>query len=168
MSNISHAQSEIAIRHDLRPGDVGTIVHLHGVIYAAERGWDATFEAYVAGPLAEYVRNPSDRERLWIAERAGQMVGCIAIVAANPTTAQLRWYLVAPSARGHGLGSRLLQEALTFCSMSGYSEVFLWTERSLAAAAHLYLKFGFSKVAEKPGRMWGAEIVEEKYALLLT
>jgi ribosomal protein S18 acetylase RimI-like enzyme len=156
------------LRTTLRPGDLGFLVHLHGVVYARERGWDATFEAYVAGPLADFVRSASARDRLWIAERGGRIVGCIAIVAASETTAQLRWFLVEPSARGLGLGRRLLQEAILFARGCGYREIILWTEKSLEAAAHLYRAAGFCKVAEKAGRMWGADVVEEKYELILT
>ena len=93
------AAGVITLRTELRPGDLGLIVHLHGVTYARERGFDPTFEAYVAGPLADMVRAASPRERIWIAERDGRMVGCVAIVAAGPRMAQLRWFLVEPDAR---------------------------------------------------------------------
>jgi ribosomal protein S18 acetylase RimI-like enzyme len=141
------------------------IVYLHGTIYARERGFDPTFEAYVAGPLAECVRAGSHRERLWIAERGGQMVGCIAIVAASPVTAQLRWFLVDPSSRGYGLGKKLLQEALAFCRQAGYTDVILWTDSALTTAARLYKAAGFRKTEEKAGRVWGVDLVEEKYEL---
>src|SRR6476646_8340020 len=104
----------ITLRTTLRPGDVGAVVSLHGTLYAREYGFDATFEAYVAGPLAEFVRSGSDRERLWIAEQDGRLVGCIAIVLASAEAAQLRWFLVDPVTRGAGLGKRLLQEAIDF------------------------------------------------------
>jgi GNAT superfamily N-acetyltransferase len=153
----------ITLHTDLRPGDLGTIVSLHGTIYARERGFDSTFEAYVAGPLAEFVCSPSPRQRLWIAERDGRIVGCIAIVAASPLTAQFRWFLVEPSARGCGLGQSLLDEALGFCRECGYGEIFLWTESALTVAARLYQAAGFRKTAEKPGWMWGVDLVEERY-----
>jgi len=155
----------ITLRTELRPGDLGAIIYLHGSIYARERGFDSTFEAYVAGPLAEFVCSPSPRQRLWIAERGGRIVGCVAIVAAAPQTAQLRWFLVDPSARGLGLGKHLLGEAITFCKQCSYQEVILWTESALTTAARLYQSAGFRKTAEKPGRMWGVELVEEKYEL---
>lgn len=107
------------IRTHLEPGDLGTIVALHGTLYAREYGFDTTFEAYVAGPLAEFVLRASERERLWVAERDGRMVGSIAIVAATPA-AQLRWFLVDPSARGSGLGKRLLNEAVAFSQECEY------------------------------------------------
>ena len=105
----------IVVRHDLRPGDVGRIVERHGTLYARELGFDATFEAYVAGPLAKFAIERTDRERLWIAERAsdGTFTGCIAIVAtAVASEAQLRWFLVEPSTRGGGLGRWLLAQSL--------------------------------------------------------
>ncbi len=168
MQPASASQDPLSIRTHLQPGDIGGIVHLHGVVYAREYGFDPTFEAYVAGPLAELVRSDSDRERLWIAERDGRIVGCVAIAAAAPQTAQLRWFLVDPSARGAGLGKRLLGEAIAFAKDRGYGAIILWTVSVLAAAAHLYQSFGFQKTQEKPGKMWGVDVVEEKYELRLS
>lgn len=158
---------EIAIRVALRPGDVGEIVRLHGTLYASEHGFDPTFEAYVAGPLAAFVLKRSPRERLWIAERDGAIVGTIAIVEGPHGDAQLRWYLVVPAARGAGLGSRLIEEALSFCRETGYRSVFLWTVSALAAAGRRYASSGFRKVEERPGRHWGVDVVEERYVLPL-
>lgn len=155
----------VTLRHDLRPGDLGAIVGLHGTVYAREHGFDPTFEAYVAGPLAEFVRARGERDRFWIAERAGRLSGCIAIVAASAVEAQLRWYLVDPAARGHGLGRRLLREAVDFAWSRGYESIFLWTVAALEAAARLYRAEGFERVEERPGRMWGVDVVEERYVL---
>jgi ribosomal protein S18 acetylase RimI-like enzyme len=162
------APAGFTLRTVLRPGDLGAIVHLHGVVYAREYGFDPTFEAYVAGPLAGFVRAGSDRERIWIAERAGRLAGSVAIVAATPATAQLRWFLVDPAARGAGLGRRLLDLAIDFSRGCGYSAITLWTVSALAAAAHLYRAAGFRKVEEKPGRMWGVAVEEERYELDLS
>src|SRR5262249_28273927 len=137
------------------------------LLYSREYGFDETFEAYVAGPLAEFVRRRSDRDRIWLAERRGDLVGCIAIVGVSDLEAQLRWYLVDPSARGRGLGRKLIEEAVTFCRNAGYESVFLWTVSALTTAAHLYRAAGFEKVEEKPGRHWGVDVVEEKYVLHL-
>jgi len=167
MQTVDMPQGPFSFRTDIRPGDIGSIVYLHGVIYAQERGFDPTFEAYVAGPLSEFVLSGNKRQRVWIAERDGRIVGCIAIVAASPRTAQIRWFLVEPSTRGTGLGKRLLGEAVAFCKECGYSDVFLWTESALTAAAHLYQTAGFHKTEEKPGRMWGVDLIEEKYELRL-
>jgi N-acetylglutamate synthase-like GNAT family acetyltransferase len=158
---------EITLRTQLRPGDIGWIVVSHGLLYAREWGFDPTFEVYVAGPLAACVRSASAKDRIWIAEQGGSNVGCIAIIAASSTQAQLRWFLVEPNTRGCGLGKRLLQEAISFCRASGYTSVMLWTVSALTVAAHLYALFGFKKVQVQPGCKWGVEVVEEQYELCL-
>jgi len=155
----------VTLRTEMRAGDLGRIVSLHGELYARECGWDLTFEAYVAGPLAEFVRSSSPRNRLWIAEQEGRIVGCVAIAAVSQREAQLRWYLVVPEYRRHGLGRRLLTEAIGFSRQQGYETVFLWTVSSLTAAARQYCAAGFRKTEEKPGRMWGTDLVEEKYEM---
>jgi GNAT superfamily N-acetyltransferase len=157
----------ITLRTTLRPGDVGAIVQLHGSIYAREQSFDPTFEAYVAGPLAEFVLHPLERQQLWIAERDESLVGCIAIVAADEWTAQLRWFLVTPAARGVGLGRRLIHEAIAFSRMSGYDAIILWTVSALTTAARLYEQAGFRKTEEHAARRWGVNVVEEKYELQL-
>jgi GNAT superfamily N-acetyltransferase len=163
----SASPESVIVRSNLKPGDIASIVYLHGILYAREYGFDPTFEAYVAGPLSEFVRSATARERLWLAEREDRIIGCIAIVAASAQTAQLRWFLVDPAARGAGLGKRLLTEAVTFCKECGYRNLILWTVSALAAAGHLYRSAGFRKVEEKPGRRWGVEVVEEMYELVL-
>lgn len=157
----------MTLRTAIQPGDIGEIVRLHSVLYAREYGFDHTFEAYVAGPLAEFATKGSDRERIWIAERDGRIVGCVAIVAASTDVAQLRWFLVDPNARGAGLGKTLLDKAVAFSKDCGYRTIILWTVNSLAAEAHLYRVVGFRKAEEKPGRQWGVDVVEEKYELVL-
>ncbi len=164
----SEVPSPFSIRQELRPGDLGAIVRLHGLVYAREHGFDATFEAYVAGPLAEFVRSPSPRNRLWMVERNGELVGCVAIVGVSEAAAQLRWYLVDPSARGQGLGRWLLQEAVQFARGCGYGSLFLWTVSSLTVAARLYQAVGFRRVEQRPGQCWGVDVVEENYVLNLT
>src|SRR5262249_34969485 len=109
-----------------------------------------------------------DRDNLWIAERADSIVGCIAIVGTSDLVAQLRWFLVDPSARGRGLGKRLLHEAIAFSRLCKYGTVFLWTVSALTTAARLYRSFGFTKVEDQPCRQWGVNVVEEKYVLQLT
>lgn len=99
----------IGLRHALRPGDVGAVVSMHGLLYAREYGFDSTFEAYVASPLAEFVMRGSSRERLWLAERDGTVVGSIAIVDESEQVGQLRWFLVAPEARRPPLSVRWLR-----------------------------------------------------------
>jgi GNAT superfamily N-acetyltransferase len=160
-------KDEILLRTDLRPGDLEAIVAFHGRVYSQEYGFDETFEDHVAGPLACFAASDSPRQRIWIAEQDVRMIGCIAIVEADPETAQLRWFLVDPSARGRGLGKRLVNEAVAFSKHQGYRRIILWTVSTLTTAAHVYRSAGLRRVEEKPGRMWGVEVVEEKYELQL-
>jgi GNAT superfamily N-acetyltransferase len=165
---MSQSSDPITICHDFGPGDLGSIVSLHGTVYSQEYGFDPTFEAYVAGPLADFVRERSNRDRIWIAKRASQIVGCIAIVEKSAKEAQLRWYLVDPGARGLGLGKLLMTEAIAFCEECGYESVFLWTVSALTTAAKIYRAFGFELIEQKPGgHHWGVPGVEEKYVLIL-
>lgn len=155
------------MRTALQPGDFGAIVSMHGVLYAAEYGFDSTFEAYVAEPMAAFVRRASPRERIWVEERDGRVVGSIAIVEADARTAQLRWFLVDPSARGGGLGRRLVEAAIGFSRDAGYHRIVLWTVAGLDAALHLYRRAGFARVDASPERRWGVDVVEEQYEMTL-
>ena len=156
------------VRAEQRPGDVGAIIRLHGLLYTSEHGYDLSFEGYVAKTFAGYAWPLSKRERLWLVERAGELRGCIAIVKASETTAQLRWLLLLSDLRGHGLGRALVSEALAFCRRNNYSSVTLWTESSLAAATSLYRSFGFVRTREKTSEIWGTERTEECYDLKLS
>src|SRR5687768_3776322 len=146
-------------RWGLEPGDLGSIVRMHGTLYAAEQGFDVSFEAYVAGPLADFVLSRTDRDRLWIVERGGRLVACAAVVHASRNEAQLRWFLVDPAVRGRGVGTRLVREAIEFSRDCGYDSVFLWTVGSLEAAARVYETAGFLKEEERPGTRWGVRVV---------
>jgi len=157
----------IKIRHEFKPGDVGYLTYLHGILYAREYGWDHTLEAYVAPPLARFATSRTDRERIWIVEKGGVVVGSVAIVEASPTEAQLRWLILHPDVRGLGIGRLLVEEAVAFCRDCGYASVFLWTVKGLAAAAHLYESVGFKLSEEKTHRTWGALLTEQRYDLKL-
>ncbi|MCX5826769.1 MAG: GNAT family N-acetyltransferase [Deltaproteobacteria bacterium] len=159
--------SDVAVRFELRPGDIGYITWLHGILYAKEQGWNHTFEAYVAGPLAEFAKMQSARQRIWIAELDGKIVGTVAVVDAGENRAQLRWLLVDPCARGVGLGRRLVKESIQFATESGYRSIFLWTVSDLHAAGALYRSCGFAKTLKQPRVIWGKMVTEERYDLAL-
>jgi ribosomal protein S18 acetylase RimI-like enzyme len=161
------AAAPVGVRSTLQPGDIGTLIRLHGTVYAAEYGWDATFEAMVAEGMARFVLAKDGAGRLWVAERGGAVAGCIAIAAQPDGSAQLRWFLVDPACRGAGIGRMLLDEALAFCRAGGFSSVFLWTVRGLEAAAHLYRSAGFRVTHEDTRVRWGATVTEQRYELRL-
>jgi GNAT superfamily N-acetyltransferase len=154
-----------ALRIDLRPGDLGAIISLHGTIYSRECGFDSTFEAHVARNLGEFVHARTDRDQLWIAEWEGRLAGSIAIVSHSERDAQLCWLLVDPCARSLGLGRKLLHEAVAFCRRRRYEYVFLRSFRVLAAASRLFRSFGFQKVEERRSERLGVTVIEEWYVL---
>ncbi|HWM69248.1 MAG TPA: GNAT family N-acetyltransferase [Steroidobacteraceae bacterium] len=150
------------------PGDLGWVVMAHGEIYAAEFGWDTTFEALVARIVADYsAEHDATREAAWIAELDGRRVGCVFCVAADETTAQLRILLVDPSARGYRLGGQLVDACISFARHAGYQQMKLWTNHPLAAARHLYLERGFTLVSEEPHESFGAQLRGQVYNLTL-
>jgi N-acetylglutamate synthase-like GNAT family acetyltransferase len=160
---------EITVRHSLRPGDLGRVTALHGELYAAEYGFDRRFEAYVAETLGEFGRLMRlGRDRLWLAERDGRLIGSIGIVGREEGAAQLRWLLIARVGGGQGLGRRMLAEALGFCREAGYRSVYLWTVSQLRTAARMYEAAGFRKTESLPPADWGAPVVEERYELAIS
>ncbi len=156
------------IRTQIKPGDIGYITYLHGVLYASEYGLDQAFEGYVAAGLGEFAQSFAEQKDFFaVAEIAGRIVGSIAIVGHAEQTAQLRWFLVHPDARGQGGGRTLLQQALAFCRDRRFKSVFLWTVSELTVAARLYREAGFLVTETKTHEIWGALRTEERYDLLL-
>ena len=148
------AQNAISVRNDLRVGDLGRVIALHGTCYDALPGYGLTFEAYVARTIAEYVLDAGTNGRLWLAERGGDLVGCTAIVLRENHRAQLRWVLVDPSARGLGLGKDLVNRALAYSREHGCSEVYLETTDGLPESQTLYEALGFEETYNEVEDLW--------------
>lgn len=152
-----------------KPGDMGWIVYRHGVLYSQEYRYDERFEALVAEIVSEFVNNYNPaRERCWMAESDGQIVGSVCLVEKSKKVAKLRLLLVEPSARGMGIGKRLVAECIRFARKAGYKTMMLWTQRELTAARTIYQQAGFQLVGEERHDSWGRKnLVAETWRLKL-
>jgi GNAT superfamily N-acetyltransferase len=152
------------------PGSIGRITELHGAYYHEQWGFGAFFEAKVASDLAEFMgRYDPKKDGLWTALLGERIEGSIAIdgIHAEGSGAHLRWFIVSPSLQGKGIGSRLIRTAKRFCSNRGYNRVYLWTFEGLDPAKHLYEKNGFTLIEQRRGTMWGTEVNEQRFELVL-
>lgn len=162
-------RDEITIRRMGEPGDMGWIVMAQGKAYAREFGWNSDFEALAAHIVADYARGRDHaREGAWIAELGSHRVGCVLCVAEDEGTAKLRLLFVERSARGRGLGGRLVDHSLAFAREAGYRRMTLWTNHPLRAARTIYLSRGFQLVREQPHHSFGVDLVGQTYELDLT
>lgn len=153
-------KEKITVRHDIRPGDMGRIISMHGRLYAKEFGYGLSFEGYVAKTFFEFIShyNPT-RDRIWIAEYEGELIGTIAAVGKGDT-ALLRWFLLDPSFRGLGLGKKLLNDAIDYCKEKGFKTIGLGTAGDLTTALAIYKKLGFEIIAQSENHEWRNNVVE--------
>jgi len=156
---------ELKLR-DPKPGDLGWVVHRHGLLYAREYGWNLEFEALVASIVGDFVRN-FDRhlDRCWIAELDGKIVGSVFIVKHTDSAAKLRMLYVEPEARRHGVGRKLVEAALEFSRTAGHASVMLLTNPQLTAARKIYEAVGFEMIDERTEEAFGVEFVSQTWKL---
>jgi DNA-binding MarR family transcriptional regulator/GNAT superfamily N-acetyltransferase len=159
---------QAAVLRDPAPGDMGWVVQQHGEIYAREYGWNSEFEALVAGIASEFLlKFQPEWERGWIAELQGERVGAVFVVRKSPTVAQLRMLILAPGARGLGLGGKLVDECIAFARLKGYRKMVLWTNSCLLAARGIYEKRGFKLAESEPHASYGKQLVGETWEMKL-
>ena len=159
--------NDIAIRTELRPGDLGYVIYLHGALYSREYGYGIQFESYVAKGLCEfYEKYDPKRNRVWVCEDYERMIGFLLLMDRGES-AQLRYFLIEPDYRGIGLGSKLLSLYMDFLSECGYKASYLWTTHELFTAASLYKRLGFQLREEKESTAFGKPLTEQRYDLIL-
>jgi DNA-binding MarR family transcriptional regulator/GNAT superfamily N-acetyltransferase len=159
-----NSQQSPCIFRDLRPGDMGWIVHRQALLYAQEYGWDNTFEALVAKVGGEFIEDFDAKcERAWVAEIDERIVGSIFLVKKTKTVAKLRLLYVEPDVRGQGIGRRLVEACITHARKLGYKRMTLWTNDVLRAARTIYEATGFELVHSEPHRSFGKDLVGETW-----
>lgn len=149
-------------------GDMGWIVHRHGVLYADEYQWTIEFEVLVANIVAGFMKTyDAAWDRCWIAEMNSENVGCVLLSKATDELAKLRLLLVEPKARGVGIGSRLVDECIRFARRVGYKKAELWTQSNLLPARRIYEQAGFRRTKEEPHHSFGHDLIAETWELEL-
>ena len=161
-------QDSTYLLRDPQPGDMGTVMQQQAALYSREYGWNSEFETLVAEVVAKYLRDyDPTNERCWIAEKDGKVIGSVFIVRQDETTAKLRMLYVDASARGLGIGSRLVEECLRFARQIGYKHMTLWTTSNLTAARKIYQQAGFELVEEEAVHSFGKDLVSQTWARAL-
>jgi DNA-binding MarR family transcriptional regulator/GNAT superfamily N-acetyltransferase len=151
-----------------RAGDLSWIAYRHAVLYSQEYGWNQRFEALVLEITANFLKNyDPETERCWLAERSGEILGCVLVVKQSKRVAKLRLLLVEPSARGLGIGKRLVEACIHFAREKGYEKMLLWTHSNLTAARGIYQKAGFRLVGTDRHEDFGPPVTAETWELEL-
>ena len=159
--------SDISIRTELRPGDIGYVTYMHGALYGREYSYGIQFESYVAKGLCEfYEKYEPKRNRVWVCEHNDRMIGFLLLMDRGEA-AQLRYFLIEPEYRGIGLGTKLLNLYMDFLRARGYRKSYLWTTHELTTAAVLYKRLGFRLTEEKESNSFGKPLTEQRYDLIL-
>jgi N-acetylglutamate synthase-like GNAT family acetyltransferase len=156
--------NDIPVRNNLQPGDLGYIIYLHGKLYKQEYNYAIEFEMYVAEGLQEFFKNYDlKKDRIWICEHEKKIIGSLLLIHREKTSAQLRYFLIAPEYRGLGLGKKLMQMFMNFFHECDYKSCYLWTTDELISAASLYKRFGFILSEEKISDAFGKKVKEQRY-----
>jgi ribosomal protein S18 acetylase RimI-like enzyme len=158
----------ITIRTDLRPGDLGYVIYLHGSMYGQEYQYGISFETYVAKGMYEfYAQYDPDKDRVWICEDGGKIIGFLLGMHRSEEIAQLRFFILLPGYRGMGLGKKLMEFFMEYLREKKFRSCYLWTTNQQATAAFIYKKLGFELTKEKSSNAFGMELMEQRYDLHL-
>lgn len=165
--NTSITLSDISIRNDLQPGDLGFLAYMHAKLYAKEMGYGINFEGYVLDGLGEFAHqyDPA-KDKVWICEHEGKIIGSLVGFHRN-SDIQFRYFIFLPEYRGIGLGKRLMQEFIAYAKASGCKNTYLWTTTEQATAIALYTRYGFKQTEEKFSTAFDKPLTELRFDLAL-
>ncbi len=160
--------AHVTIRTTLLPGDLEKVIALHRTVYAEEYGYGTGFETHVIEGIHEFNEQYDvQRDRVWVCEAAGEIVGFLLLMHRGAETAQLRYFILDPAYRGKGIGGQLMVLFKAFMKEAGYTHAYLWTTSELRAAASLYGKHGFRLTEEKATSSFGKGVMEQRYDMFL-
>ncbi len=157
---------DVTVQTNPQLGDIGALVSLHGALFCDDYGLDASFEADVAASLGTFALNRGSREILWIVKRGQKVMGSLGVARYNDREAEIRWFVLDPKLRCHGLGSALLEDAIDFSRRHNYRSIHVWTAARFKAAEHLYREHGFRLTEQYINRKWGSSVTEQRYDLI--
>jgi ribosomal protein S18 acetylase RimI-like enzyme len=159
---------EITIRSELRSGDIGYVIYMHGNLYKKEYGYGISMEAYIADGFSEFYKNyDPKKDKVWVAEYENKIVGFLLLMHRENNSAQLRYFILDPKFRGMGLGKKMAGFYLDYLKEKGYRSSYLWTTNELYAAAHIYKSMGFKLTEEFESTAFGKLLKEQRYDLVL-
>ncbi len=163
---LTQASVDVVLRNP-RPGEIGRIITRHAELYAA-LGYPPEFERYVVDAFGDFVRDfAPPRDQIVVADRAGRMLGSIAVKGLAHATAQLRFLFVEPDARRLGLGHRLVRHVIEHARANAERRIVLDTASDLAAARALYREHGFRRTATAAAAFLPRGVRSERWALEL-
>lgn len=156
--------TDISIRTDIKPGDLGYVIHRHGKLYGDEYDYGVSFETYVGAGMYEFYKNyDAEMDRVWICEHQDKIVGFLLLMHRDNQAAQLRYFYLEPAYRGIGLGKKLMESFMDFLREKKYQSAYLWTTHELSTAASVYKKHGFKLTESKESVAFGKPLKEQKY-----
>jgi GNAT superfamily N-acetyltransferase len=162
------ADAGVTVDDVFKPGDLGELIHIHGVGNARDYGYTVWHEAYCARIAADFlIDGGGKRGRAWLAKKHGAVVGSVFVVETPNNAAQLRLLYASDAARGLGLGRWLVEAAIAHCRAEGFTSVFLWTAEGLHGARHIYESLGFGLTETKVAQGWGVDTHELRFDLVL-
>jgi ribosomal protein S18 acetylase RimI-like enzyme len=160
--------NDVVIRTTLKPGDIGWVIHQHGLLYSKEYNYGIEFETYVAQGLYEFYKQyDTEKDGVWICEHNNQIVGFLLLMHRGNKAAQLRYFILLPVYRGLGLGKKMMELLMARLKTNGYEKCYLWTTNEQETAAALYTRFGFVLTEEKESTAFGKPLKEQRYDLVV-